>query len=832
MAPEQHAELVAELFKSALECSPAERRSFLDGRCDGQPHVRAEVESLLRVQERSGDFMEGAAVEIAAKDFAPIAAVAAGEVIGDYEIISLIGRGGMGEVYLAQDRRLLRRAALKLVRSGMDSEAVVRRFQREQRLLASFNHPGIAQLYEAAVTPKGIPFFAMEYVDGIRIDHYCRDQALSIASRLELFIKVCAAIQYAHQHLVVHRDIKPSNVLVTAEGQPKLLDFGIAKLLDALSDQSGDMTMTLDNVMTPEYASPEHVRGEPVTTTSDVYSLGILLYELLTETKPYKIENFTPIEIARVISEREPDWPSTALFRTAEHSLFDIRHSKFLKGDVDNIVLMALRKEPERRYQSVAQFADDIRRHLAGFPVIARGDNMRYRAGKFLRRHRYWLSAAALLIGTLVAGVVVTTRQARIATREKHKAERISTFLERMLSFSNQSVTSISPVAHGPDVTVNQMLDEIRPQVERELADEPEVRARVLRTIGSAYASRGQYESAEQLFRVALPIQKVAGVTSEAARTMSDLGVLWYREGKFQEAADMLGEAISFYRDQQRRRASDFRPAQLALVLDYHACATLYLAKFEPAIAEFREALQLSSTAKLSPEEKWVISFNKSDLGGALATLGRVEEAEKLLREAVVELRQLPGLPRWELGNTLTLLGVTVRSRRELDEALQYLHEGEEILRRALGNANLYLATNLGEQGSILSEQGKVDLAEDRCRSALRIAASVSPKVPTTEAWCLWRLGQVLTQNSQAAEAERCLRKALELYQHSNLRTAIPMVEISLSKSLSGQQKWQEAEAIAADACALLKEAYGDDHALTKSASAHLAALKKQSPRP
>src|SRR5437867_934619 len=273
--PSEHAQLVAELFKSAAECAPQDRQSFLEERCRSNPKLRAEVESLLKTHDRAERFMERPAVHLAAEDFAQKGAFAAGQIIGHYEIVSLIGKGGMGEVYLAQDRQLHRGVALKLVRRGMDSDEIVRRFKHEQRLLAALNHPNIAQLYEADVTDDGIPFFAMEYVDGTRIDNYCREKDLVVQQRLELFCKVCAAIHYAHQHLVVHRDIKPSNILVTSEGEPKLLDFGIAKLLESESD-GFEQTITLPGVMTPEYASPEHVRGEPITTASDVYSLGVL----------------------------------------------------------------------------------------------------------------------------------------------------------------------------------------------------------------------------------------------------------------------------------------------------------------------------------------------------------------------------------------------------------------------------------------------------------------------------------------------------------------------------------------------------------------------------
>src|SRR5436190_2291307 len=349
----ERAGLIAELVKVAAEFEPQARQAFLDRECRSDPDLRAEVESLLQHQAQVSRFIETPALHLAAESLVRAGAFAAGANIGHYEIISLIGKGGMGEVYLAQDQQLRRRVALKLVRRGMDTEAIVRRFQHEQQLLAGLNHPNIAQLYDSGITSDGIPFFAMEYVDGTRVDHHCREKELPIEARLELFGKVCGAVHYAHQHLVVHRDIKPSNILVTADGEPKLLDFGIAKRLDTVTNAAADQTVTLPNVMTPEYASPEHVRGEAITTASDVYSLGVLLYELLTDQKPYKIDNRTPVEIARVITELEPTKPSTALresrienrdSKTASPARtdlqFTIHDSRALRGDLESIVLM------------------------------------------------------------------------------------------------------------------------------------------------------------------------------------------------------------------------------------------------------------------------------------------------------------------------------------------------------------------------------------------------------------------------------------------------------------------------------------------------------------
>jgi eukaryotic-like serine/threonine-protein kinase len=372
--------------------------------------------------------------------------------IGPYRLVRELGRGGMGTVYLAvrSDDAFQKRVALKVLKRGMDSDAIVRRFRNERQILASLNHPFISGLLDGGTTPDGLPYFAMEFVEGEPIDAYCESRRLDTTARLEMFRKICSAVQYAHQNLIIHRDIKPANVLVTGDGTPKLLDFGIAKLLDPdLAGQTFAPTAEGSPLMTPEYASPEQVRGEAVTTASDVYSLGVLLYELLTGRRPYQLTSRTPAEIARVVCHSVPERPSTAVTGTADHLAADAegltaaadhpdpgapipdrrpvidpqRLRRRLAGDLDNIVLKALSKEPARRYVSVDQFSEDIRRHLDGLPVIARKDTVRYRTAKFVRRNRTIVAAATLVLAALVAGIVGTTWQARAARRERARAE-------------------------------------------------------------------------------------------------------------------------------------------------------------------------------------------------------------------------------------------------------------------------------------------------------------------------------------------------------------------------------------------------------------------------
>jgi serine/threonine protein kinase/tetratricopeptide (TPR) repeat protein len=411
-------ERLKEIFYSARELEPGERNAFLTDACGSDEALRREVEALLESDRASDDFIAEPPAGLIADAFGGDSPTAseAGRMIGHYKLIECIGSGGMGAVYLAEraDQQFQMQVAIKLIKRGMDTDSVLRRFQHERQILASLEHPNIARLLDGGTTDDGVPYFVMEYIEGHRIDRFAEEHRLSISERLELFRQVCGAVSYAHQRLVVHRDLKPSNILVTPAGVPKLLDFGIAKIIQPNDSGEALPTITVVPIMTPEYASPEQIEGAPATTLSDVYSLGAVLYELLAGQPPYRLRNRSPQEIERAISTAQIEKPSAVVSR-----LDDARQ---LRGDLDNIVRMAMRKETARRYRSVEQFSEDIRRHLSGRPVVAQPDTLSYRTGKFLRRNRLAVSAAALLFLTLVGGIMATAWQARRATIQEHRA--------------------------------------------------------------------------------------------------------------------------------------------------------------------------------------------------------------------------------------------------------------------------------------------------------------------------------------------------------------------------------------------------------------------------
>jgi non-specific serine/threonine protein kinase/serine/threonine-protein kinase len=597
MTPE-YWQRIKELFNEATEYEPAARARFLGESCAGDLALLAQVESLIASDEEAGDFMAGPAFlpPGAASAEADEDAGAAGRRVGSYEIVRELGRGGMGTVYLGAraDAQFDKRVAIKVVKRGMDTDFVLRRFGRERQVLAALDHPNIAKLLDGGATEDGLPYFVMEYIEGESITHYCDGRRLPVKERLKLFRQVCSAVQYAHQNLIVHRDMKPSNILVTAEGAPKLLDFGIAKLLDpALQERTVDQTGAFVRLMTPEYASPEQVRGLPVTTASDVYSLGVLLYELLTGCRPYRVPKQPPEEVARVVCGTEPGRPSTAVGRTHKGAAYSEwgegrdagygpgltpetaatsrntrpeRLRRRLAGDLDNIVLKALRKEPQRRYASAEQLSEDIRRHLEGLPVTARRDTLAYRASKFVRRRRVEVAAAALITLSLAAGLAATVWQARVAQAERARAERRFNDVRRLansfLFEFHDSIKDLPGATPARELLVKRALEYLDslsqeahddPALQRELATAYEkvgdLQGQTLNlNTGDTAGALASYGKALQLRESLFRADPGA---SENRRALADshnkLGMLLWQTSERDAALDDCRKAIAIY---------------------------------------------------------------------------------------------------------------------------------------------------------------------------------------------------------------------------------------------------------------------------------------------
>ena len=500
MSPERWQE-IKEILERVIEIAPEIRAEFLAATCEGDAELQIEVESFL-LEADTESLEDDASVFFGDKVYAN---QIIGKNIDQYKIISPIGEGGMGAVYLAeqQGEGFSQKVALKLIKRGMDTNAVLKRFFIERQILASLEHPNIARLLDGGSTADGLPYFVMEYIEGEPLRDFCDGHQFDTNERLEIFLKVCTAVTYAHQKLVVHRDIKPSNIIVTEDGTPKLLDFGIGKVLSPdWNDSAAEATKTQMHLMTPEYASPEQLRGQMTTTSTDVYSLGIVLYELLTGTRPYKFDSTNPLEISEKILTQEPVRPSAAVTQQRTTAATDegrrnpqsaIRNPRSLKGDLDNIILKAIHRETDRRYQSIQEFAEDIRRHLLGLPVTATADSRFYRLSKFIRRHRRSVGIGLItsLVLLTVSGFAVW--QGIAATRERQKAEKRLTEIRNVAkSLMNETNNSLAKIPGN--VTVQKALAEKSVALLDSLAGEETKDALLLSELAESYTKLAEIQ--------------------------------------------------------------------------------------------------------------------------------------------------------------------------------------------------------------------------------------------------------------------------------------------------------------------------------------------------
>jgi serine/threonine-protein kinase len=818
---------LAELVKTAVELAPESRAAFLDEECYFDPAMRAEIESLLQQEEGLSEFIKEPALNFVAESLLGRGALSPGEVISHYDIISLIGSGGMGDVYLAHDRQLDRRVALKLVRRVLASDDMLRHFKREEHLLASLNHPNIAHLYGSGVTSDEVPFFVMEYIEGQRLDDYCNEHHLGTEERLQLFRKVCSAVTYAHQRLVIHRDLKPANVRVTAEGEPKLLDFGIAKLIDVENAQSSSMTLTLQCVMTPEYASPEQVRGESMTTASDVYSLGVVLYELLTGQSPYRTTTNRPDEIMRAITDQAPERPSTAMSRSQSDSSDNprsaIRNPKSLRGDLDNIVLMAMRKEPSRRYSSVGQFSADIQRHLDGLPVVARKDTFTYRASKFIRRHRVAVAAAFLISISLVGGMITTTWQAQAARHEKAKAEDVKNALVRMLNYSNPIV--FSPQNNGQK-TVKEILDETAKQLENgEFSDQPEIKVELEQIIAECYYGQGNYALASKYNQEYLDLhRKLYGENDIKTLAASEQrAFMLFSEGKLAESEEHYRKILPLMRNEKRK--GNIKAENLAHALDNFGYLRRTQGDSKEAELSFRESLALSS--QMPKESLYIIGPTRSTLASTLADQGRFEEALQTAREAVAEYRQRGETGTPNFGFTLTVLGGFLTEKDDYAEADANLREAEAIQRKFLNPSSLWLGDNLRNQAISFYEQGRYAESLSKVTETLKIYRESFGPYYDNYPTALIIQGLILAKTGQPKEGEKILREAVKI--RTDLLPKghywVALTNSALGECLTIEKRYNEAEPLLLASYESLKSSQGASNPRTQIALQRLITL-------
>jgi eukaryotic-like serine/threonine-protein kinase len=733
MTPEQWRQ-IRPILESALELEPASRPGFLNDACVDLS-LRREVESLIISHEQAGTNVLNPVVPLNVNFVEETHfRLPVGKRVGAYEIVEELAVGGMGAVYRAvrADGQYKQQVALKIVRSELGVEFTTTRFRNERQILASLNHPNIARLLDGGTTEEGVAYFVMEFVEGQRIDTCCDARKLSTTDRLALFLQVCSAVQYAHQRLIIHRDIKPDNILVTAEGVPKLLDFGIAKILES-SDAATQppQTISLVRLLTPEYASPEQVKGESITTASDVYSLGVVLYELLTGRTPYNVPTRTPHKISRAVCETEPEKPSIAVRRkhvsaddgevapndTARGGVRENsseKLSKRLSGDLDNIVLMALRKEPQRRYASIEQFAHDIQRHLDHLPVTARKDTPVYRASKFITRHRVAVAVAALVALALLAALGVTLREARIARAERARAEHrfndVRELANSLMFEIHDGIRDLPGSTSVRELLVKKALLYLD-SLSREASGDPSLQ----RELASAYdrvgdlqwstdfANQGDNAGALQSYHKALAIREsLAAANPNDPKMQIELTDEYIKladpieaTGDFLGALDDLRKILPIL---EKRLAQSNDPK----LLDQQARCHYYIGRLlneisDPAgaLESYRKAAAILETVKATgPRE---VSLLRTHLAGdyygmaeSMLLANHVSEAVKVQEQAVQILEQLSksnpnSAPLREfLGNSYGLLGTIWEKQSDQIAALEYRRRGHELFKEMM----------------------------------------------------------------------------------------------------------------------------------------------------
>jgi tetratricopeptide (TPR) repeat protein len=747
-----------DLFERALCLDPSQREQFLHQQCADDNVLRDQVVSLLRASSSDDEEFERG-YERSIGNLLRESGLPSGTRIGRYRIQRLLGRGGMGAVYLAEraDEQYQQTVALKLVELGILHSDIGDRFLGERQILARLNHPNIARLFDGGRTDDGLPYFVMEYVAGVPIDRYCQEHELQTRDRLRLMKEVCAAVQYAHQNLIIHRDLKPSNILVGEDGRPKLLDFGIAKLLEPETPGAA-LTRLRERVMTPEHASPEQIRGEPTATVSDVYSLGVLLYQLLTGEHPYTSPTQTLRELERRVCEEDPQTPSARVRQsprtqgsTGGHDL-----ARELAGDLDTIVLKAMQRDPVRRYHSAAALARDIQNYLDGMPLEARPDTFSYRAGKFLRRHKWAAVGTAASLALIVGLTTFYTR--RLATERDHaqieatKAKQVADLLAGIFRRANPWG------AQGKQISAVEVLDRGARDIEVQLHDQPVLLAELLFNIGKSYhnladferadrtfarvlelesaaglndtvehartlyeiantrRSEGQYREAEVDYKEALQLQRrlFPGPNEETSATLSHLGTLYYDTLRWQEALPLQREALDM------AIAADGRESeQTADCMNNLALTLQGVGQFPQAERMFREMMQIQR--RVMPPLHPDVLGDKFNLALLLYAVGHYSAAETLMRELVPQRRAVLGKDHPSVGYTLNGLASVLTSLGKFDEAEQLLNEAGVILRNKLPPNHFRIGNVERDLGRLATARGDYARAEPHFQTAVDI---------------------------------------------------------------------------------------------------------------
>jgi tetratricopeptide (TPR) repeat protein len=785
----QQRELVDRFFEQAVALPIEQQAGYLAANCP-DPEVRAEIESLLAFVTDSP--VEGLKEAIGETMVNVADAALIGQRVGPYCLESRIGQGGMGTVYRANrvDGEFQQTVAIKMLRFGPTDSAELRLFYRERQILAALEHPLIARLLDGGSwIPPGAterqPYIVMEYVEGLPLTEYCDRQGLNVQQRIALFQQVCDAFSYAHRALVIHRDVKPGNILVASDGTPKLLDFGIATLVDTKTGANGTLTAALWRAMTPDYASPEQVRGEPISTASDVYSLGVVLYELLTGQRPHVSSD--PLAIARAVCERQVVPPS-------------VISSGELQGDLDVIVMKAMQIEPARRYGSVEQLSQDLGRYLAGYPILARPDAWTYRTTKFIRRNKVGVAAAATVMLALVGGIAVSSWQAIRAARaeraalierdramaEKQRADNESATAKAVTEFlQNDLLAQAGPSTQSgrkpdPDMRVRTALERAAATVGSKFAGQPVLEAKIRHTIGRTYQDLGLFPEAEQAYERAIELRRrlLGAENPTTLSTMQDLGELYWLEGNYQKSAEFLAPLLEI----QRRVVGSQHPDTLQTM---------------------------------------------NDLATAYDEQGKYAEAERLYEDLVESRRRILGEDDRETLNAMNNLAVVYDDQGKRQKAEALYRKVLELQKRVLGEEHPYTLTTMNNLGQLYDEIGEYGRAEGLLTELTTIQRRVFGEGHPELLISMSNLGVLYTNEGKYAQAESVLSEVMKLRRlklgDSNPRTLAVANSLGALRVFEG--KYAEAETLLTRTLALRRQVLGEEHPSTLVTMRRLADL-------
>jgi serine/threonine-protein kinase len=788
-------ERIQSAFHDVVDRPESDRAALLKAACGGDEGLMADVAALLQEDARSASMLDRDLTGIAHQVLdSPLKSLPL-EEFGPYRIKGVLGEGGMGVVYLAEREDLGSLVAIKILRDAWLSPARLARFESEQRTLANLNHPSIARLYDADCLTNGTPWFVMEFVEGSPLTDYCRARECPIEERLRLFRSVCEAVQYAHSQAIIHRDLKPSNILVKKDGTVKLLDFGIAKQLESL-DEAGDSTRTALRFMTPAYAAPEQLQGDRAGTSSDVYSLGVVLYELLAGRLPFDLSKKTPAETELAIMHGEPEKPSAV---AAKHQ-GNLRAGKAAWSDLDVLCQTAMHKDPERRYRSVEALIRDVDHYLRGEPLDAQPDNLLYRIGKFVRRNRKAVAAAAIIFTVISAQAgVFTIRLARArnaALAEAARTQRIQRFMLNLFEGGHQEA--------GPaeSLRVIALLDR-GVQEARTLNQDPRVQAELYQTLGGIYEKMGKFDQADSLLRSALDQQRsISGPDSaEASEDLVTLGLLRADQGNYKEAEKLIREALAIDGAHLPRNAPALAKATGALGEVLEAAGS-----YEQAIKVLDEAVRLQFTRG---EEQSELARSLTSLAEAHFFLGRYAAAESLNQRAVAIDRQIYGERHPFVADNLIDLGNIQHQMGHYAEAERYFRQALDITGLWYGKDNPETASDMITLAQTLAFEKHYDEAEELLRQAVAIQESVYGKVHAHVAFALNALGMVAIKRGDLKEAESDFSRVVDIYRavYGDKNYTVALATANLAGVYVERKEYAHAESLYRDAVRRFTEA-------------------------